>query len=88
MGELGPQVRFDDWEVGEEVVEKGVIPSNILVHLGSSGVEAAELQRRVQQIESPTAPGMREAMAEEAFDSEGLEVPWKYTSPRERGEEH
>lgn len=87
MGELGPEVRFDDWEVGEEVVEKGMIPPNILVHLGSSVAEAAELQWRVQQIESPKAPGMREAMAEEALDSEGLEVPWKYISPHERWEE-
>lgn len=88
MGELGPKVRFDDWEVGEEVAEKGVIPPNILVRLVSLGAEAAELQRQVQQIESPKAPGMREAMGEEAFDSEGLEVPWKYISPHERGEEH
>lgn len=47
MGELGPKVRFDDWEVGQELVEKGVFPPNILVHLESSGAEAAELQRRV-----------------------------------------
>lgn len=84
VGELGPKVRFDDWELREE----GVIQPNILVHLGSSGAEAAEFQRRVQQSESPKAPEMREAMTEEAFGSEGLEAPWKYISPHEREEEH
>lgn len=88
MGELGSKVRFDDWEVGEEVVEEGLFQPNILAHLGSSAAEAAELQRRVQQSESPKAPGMREAMTEEAFGSEGLEAPWKYISPHEREEEY
>lgn len=83
VGELGPKVRSDGWEVGEEVGEEGVIQPNTLVHLGSSGAEAAELQRRVQQ-----SPGMREAMTEEAFGSEGLEAPLKYISPHEREEEH
>lgn len=91
VGELGSEVRFDDWEVVEEVVEEGVIQPNILVHLGSSGAEAAELHRQVQQSESPKAPGMREAMTEEAFGSEGLEAPeapWKYISHHEREEEY
>lgn len=91
MGELGSEVRFDDWEVGEEAAEEGVIQPNILVHLGSSGAEAAELQRQVQQSESPKAPRMREAMTEETFGSEGLEAleaPWKYICPHEREEEY
>lgn len=88
MGELGLKVRFVDWEVGEEVVGEGMIPPDVLVHLESSVAEAAELQRRVQQRESPKNSGMREATAEEAFDSERLGVPWKYISPHEMGEEH
>lgn len=85
---LGPKVHFVEREVMEEVVEEGVVPPNVLVHLGSSGVEVAELQRRARQRESSKAPEMREARAEEAFESEVLEVPRNCTSLHERGEEH
>lgn len=88
MEGLGPMVHVVDWEVVEEVVEEGVVPPNVLGHLGSSGAEAVELQRRVQQHENSKAPEMHEVTAEEALDSEVLEVPRNCISPLERGEEH
>lgn len=72
VGGLGPMLHFVGWEAVEEMV----IPPVVLVHLGSSGAEAAELQRSLQQLGDSKPPEMREATAEEAFDLEGLEVPW------------
>lgn len=47
-GGLGRKLRFVGWEV--------VVPPGVLMHLGSSGVKAAELQRLLQHLVGSKPP--------------------------------